>query len=168
MGQAELAQDLRYLGDVAEHVGQVPDGHRPSVRLGTRHPGLQIAHERLGRHEEFVGQRVPRAHREAAGPGQVRHALGGLGTHGKVVVEHGHLTVEQEVGVGRVGLEALEQFIEQLDETGPGPAGTGGTPHGPSTMFTRRGLMGRAYARRRHPRPAATRLCVTSSSLGRP
>jgi hypothetical protein len=34
----------------------------------------------------------------------------------EVVVDHRHLSVEQEAGVGGVGLETGEQFVEDVDE----------------------------------------------------
>ena len=43
----------------------------------------------------------------------------GLGAHREVVVDHRHLPVEQEVGVGRVGLELGEQLVEQVDQPQP-------------------------------------------------
>ena len=42
-----------------------------------------------------------------------------LRSHREVVVDHGHLPVEQEVRVGRVGIEAGEQVVEQVDEPQP-------------------------------------------------
>ena len=46
-------------------------------------------------------------------------ALLGLGAHREVVVDHRHLPVEQEVGVGRVGLELREEAVEQVDQPQP-------------------------------------------------
>ena len=43
----------------------------------------------------------------------------GLGADGEVVVDHRHLPVEQEVGVGRVALELGQQLVEQVDEPQP-------------------------------------------------
>ena len=42
-----------------------------------------------------------------------------LGTHREVVVDDRHLPVEQEVGEGRVGVEAGQQVVEQLDQPQP-------------------------------------------------
>lgn len=65
----------------------------------------QVAHEGFAGDKELIGQRVPRAHRQAAGGGQGPQPILGLGPHGQIVLHHGHLAVEEEVGVGRVGFE---------------------------------------------------------------
>ena len=59
----------------------------------------------------------PIATRPAGGQGP--QALLGLGADLEVVVDHRHLAVEQEVGVGRIGLELGEQLVEQVDEPQP-------------------------------------------------
>ncbi len=40
----------------------------------------------------------------------------GLGPHLEVVVDDGHLPVEQEAGVGQVVLERWQELVEQVDE----------------------------------------------------
>ena len=60
-----LLQDLRHLGDVAEHVRQVSDRHRPAELLGTRPAELQVPDDGLAGDEELVQQDLPRPDREA-------------------------------------------------------------------------------------------------------
>ena len=115
----EQPEQLWHLCHVAEHVGQVAHIHGAAEAAGHPQPPLQVAHERLAGHEELVGQRVPRPHRHAAGGGQRAQPRLGLGPDGEVVVDHGHLPVEEEVGVGRVSLELRQQLVEQVDEAQP-------------------------------------------------
>ena len=114
VGKAETPQDLGHLGHVAEHVRQVPNVHGPAELGGLAQPQLNIPDERLARHQEFVGQRVPRAHGELAFCRQVRQALSLVRPDLQIVVDHRHLAVELEVGVapirGQLGEQAVEQF----------------------------------------------------------
>ena len=43
----------------------------------------------------------------------------GLGPHLEVVVDHDRLAVEQEALVGRVGLQEVEQVVDEVDELDP-------------------------------------------------
>ncbi len=104
-----LAQELRHLRDVAEHVGQVADRHRAAELGGPGHAELQVAHDRLARDHELVHQDHPRPDREPPARGQAPQRLGRLGPHLEVVVEDGGLAVEQEPRVGEVPLEQREQ-----------------------------------------------------------
>jgi hypothetical protein len=65
-----LAEDLRHLGDVAEHVREVTDLHGAPEGGGPFHSQLQVAHDRLARHAELVHEHVPRPNRDAAAGGQ--------------------------------------------------------------------------------------------------
>ena len=116
MLEPEQPEQLGHLRHVAEHVGQVADVHRAAEAGGHAQAALQVAHERLARHEELVGQGVPGAHGHAPRGGERPDPLLGLWAHREVVVDDGHLPVEQEVGVGRVGLQLGEQLVEQVDE----------------------------------------------------
>ena len=77
---------------------------------------LQVAHDRLARGEELVHQDVPGPHAHPAGRGQRPQPPLGLGPHLEVVVDHGHLPVEHEVGVAGVALEQGEQRVDQLHQ----------------------------------------------------
>ena len=114
--EAELAQQLGHLGHVAEHVGQVADRHGAAEGGGAVEAELEVADHGLARHQELVHQDVPGAHGQPTRRGQAAQHRLGLGAHGQVVVDHRHLAVEQEVGVGRVGVEAGEQVVEQVDQ----------------------------------------------------
>ena len=104
----------------------------PPKRGGALEPELQVADDRLARDEELVHEDVPGPHRDAAGRREPTQPVLRLGTDGEVVVDHRHLPVEQEVRVGRVGLESGQQVVEQLDEPAAGRSGTASTTHGPS------------------------------------
>ena len=119
--EAELGQDLGHLGDVAEHVGQVADVHGPPEGRGPSEAQLQVADQGLARHQELVGQGVPRAHGQATGRGQATQGGFGLGADLEVVVDHRHLAVEQEVPERGVGLEPGEEVVEQVDQLQPEP-----------------------------------------------
>ena len=73
----------------------------------------------LARHQELVGQRVPGTHGETTPTVQVRQPVPGVGSHREVVVDHRHLAVELEVAVGLVGLEGVQQGVEEFDELHP-------------------------------------------------
>ena len=105
MLEAELSQQLRHLRDVAEHVGQVADLHRPTERRGAVEPDLQVAHDGLARHEELVHEDVPRADGDPSRGGEAAQRRLGLRPHGEVVVDDRHLPVEQEVDERRIGIE---------------------------------------------------------------
>ena len=119
VGEAELGQDLGHLGDVAEHVGQVADVHRPAEGPRPAQTELEVADQRLTGDEELVGQGVPGAHGQAPRGGQAAQGLLGLGSDLEVVVDHGHLAVEQEVAERRVRLEPGEEVVEQVDQLQP-------------------------------------------------
>ena len=124
------AQDLRHLRDVAEHVGEVADPHGgvAAQGRGAAQPVLQVADDGLARDHELVHEDHPRPDLEPAGGGQ--RARGGgsrLGPHLQVVVDDRGLAVEEEPGERRVGLQQLEQVVDQVHELHP-VALEGGVP----------------------------------------
>ena len=64
----------------------------------------------------FVHEDVPRPHAHPAGRGHHPEPFLGLWPHLEIVVDHGHLPVEHEVGVTGVTLEKREQRVDQLNE----------------------------------------------------
>ena len=82
-------------------------------------PALQVPHDGLARDEELVHEDVPRAHRQPPRRGQGADALLVLGPDLEVVVDHGHLPVEEEPGVRRVALEQGEELVEHLHQAQP-------------------------------------------------
>ncbi len=115
----EEPEQLRHLGDVAEHVGQVPDPHGAAEAAGALDAELEVAHEGLAGHQELVGQRVPGPEREPAGGDEPADRLLSPGPDRGVVVDDGELAVEEEVGEAEVGLEVGEQVVEQLHQPQP-------------------------------------------------
>ena len=113
------AQDLRHLRDVAEHVGQVADLHGPTERRAPQQPALEVADDRLARDEELVHEDVPRAHRQPPRRRQGADPVFVLGPDLEVVVDHRHLPVEEEPGVGGVALEQGDEPVEHLHEPQP-------------------------------------------------
>ena len=101
---------------MAEHVRQVADPHRAAEGGCSLDTHLQVAHDRLARDEELVHEDVPGSTREPPGGGQPAQALLVLGSHLEIVVDHRHLAVEEEAGVGRVGLHRREQMVDELDQ----------------------------------------------------
>ena len=89
-------------------------------------------------------------HRQPPGAGQGPDPLLVLGPDLEVVVDHRHLAVEEEAGVGGVALEQVEQAVEQV---APAAAGSvwNGSYHSRSqwvwgTMAIRRGDISSGYA----------------------
>ncbi len=119
--QPELGQDLRHLCDVAEHVGQVADGHGAAERGAPLQAERQVADQRLTRDQELVGKDVPRTHGQPSGRGEPAQAGLGLGSELEVVVHDRHLPVEQEMGVRRIPLDVIEQPVEEIDQAEPKP-----------------------------------------------
>ncbi len=114
-----LAEDLRHLGDVAEHVREVADLHHPAEGRAPSDAGLQVADDRLARDEELVHEDVPGPDGEPPGCGQGTQALFVLGPDGQVVIDDRHLPIEQELGEGRVTLEQVEQAVDETDQFQP-------------------------------------------------
>ena len=102
-----------------EHVGEVPDGHRTPELGGAFEAELEVADDRLAGDEELVHEDIPGPHGEPAVRCEVTEATLGLGPDREVVVDHGHLPIEQEVGIGRVGLEPGEEVVEHLHQPQP-------------------------------------------------
>ncbi len=109
-------QDLWHLRDVAEHVREVPDVHHAPEGSAPHQAHLQVAHDGLTGGQELVHQDVPGAHAEPPRRSQGTQPPLGLRTDLEVVVDHGHLPVEHEVGVARIVLEERDQRVDQLDE----------------------------------------------------
>ena len=79
-------------------------------------PELEVAHERLAGHQELVHEDVPRSDLDASRGREPPEPLGVLGAYLEVVVDDGHLPVEQVPLVGGVGLHEIEQLVHELDE----------------------------------------------------
>ena len=116
VGEAGLPQDLRHLGDMAEHVGEVADGHGAAEAGGPFEAELEVPDDRFGRDQELVHQDVPRAHGQPAGGGQPDDQGAGFGPHLQVVVDDRHLAVEQEMGIGRIRVELRKERVQEFDE----------------------------------------------------
>ena len=71
-----LAQELGHLGDVAEHVGQVADVHRPPEGGRPFEAHLEVADEGLAGDEELVGERRTTGRRRCARPPASRRRRG--------------------------------------------------------------------------------------------
>ena len=114
--EAGQTEDLGHLGDVAEHVRQVPELHHTPERGTATEAHLQIAHDRLTRGEELVHEDVPGPHADAARGRQRPQPSLGLGANLEIVVHHRHLPVQHEVRIAGVPLEQGEQGVDQLHE----------------------------------------------------
>src|SRR5206468_6421416 len=109
------AEDLRHLRDVAEHVRQVADAHRPAQLGRTRETRLEIARNRLAIDEELVHERLPRPDREPAGRHERADPLLRLRPDLEVVVDRRELAVEREAQT-LVALELVEHLVHDVDE----------------------------------------------------
>jgi len=116
---AEAAQNLRQLRDVAEGVGDVARLLHPAEALRDAVAEQQVAHQRLAADEEFVGQHVPRAHAQPALADELCQRLPRVRPDLQVVVEHDGLAVEVEVGEARVTLQQREQPVHEANEPHP-------------------------------------------------
>ncbi len=118
IGKAGPAQDLRHLGDVAEHVGQVTDLHRSAEIVCPPPAALEVAHQRFAADQELVHQDLPRADGQASALDVTPQALLLLRPNLEVVVDRGQLTVQRE-GKVRLCLEHLHHAIHEVHELHP-------------------------------------------------
>ena len=95
--QSGLVEDLRHLGHVTEHVGQVADLHHAPEGASPDDALLQVPHDGLAGDEELVHEDVPGSHGDPAGGGERPEPVLVLGADLQVVVDDGQLTVEQEM-----------------------------------------------------------------------
>lgn len=112
VGEPRAGQDLRHLGDVAEHVGQVADRHGAAQFGAAVQPAFEVAHDVLAGAEELVEQDLPRADGQPSGVDQGDHLLPPLGADLQVVVDGGELPVQGEP-LARVALHPVEHLVEQ-------------------------------------------------------
>ena len=119
MGEPRLAEDLRHLRDVAEHVGEIADVHDTPEGGAPDDAHLQVPEDRLTRGQELVHEDVPGPHADPPGRGQGPQPRFGLRPHFEVVVDHRHLAVQHEVGIAGVGLEEREQCVEHVHQIEP-------------------------------------------------
>ena len=112
---ARPTQELRHLGHVAEHVGQVADLHHPAQLRRPPHPLFEVPDERLAGDEELVHQDPPGTDGKPPCRDEARDALLVLRPDLEVVVHGRRLAVEREAHP-RVGLHLVEQAIDQLDQ----------------------------------------------------
>ena len=110
------SQDLGHLGDVAEHVRQIAQLHDAPEGGAATEAHLEVAHDGLARGEELVHQDVPGPHADPAGCGERPKPPLGLRADLEVVVHHGHLPVQHEVGIAGVALEQGEEGVDQLHQ----------------------------------------------------
>ena len=101
---------------MAEHVRQVADLHGATPSLAEPEPELEVPQDVLAGHEELVHQDVPGTHRDPASLRQCSEAPLVLGPDLQVVIDDGHLAIEEEASVGRIILHEIEEVVEHLDE----------------------------------------------------
>ncbi|GAB3979588.1 hypothetical protein GCM10027615_56320 [Plantactinospora veratri] len=116
--QSGTGQDLRHLGDVPEHVGQVADRHGRAEPGGAAQPQLQVADDVLARAEELVEQDLPRADGQPAGRDQGGDPVPPLGAYLQVVVDGGELAVQGEP-LARIALHPFEHLVEECHQAEP-------------------------------------------------
>ena len=114
--KSRQSEDLGHLRNVAEHVRQIAHLHDAPEGGAATEAHLEVAHDGLAGGEELVHQDVPGPHADPAGGRQRAEPPLGLGADLEVVVHHGHLPVQHEVGVAGVALEQGEQGVDQLHE----------------------------------------------------
>ena len=130
-------QELRHLSDVAEHVGEVPHGHRAAELVGAADPGLEVPHDRLARDHPLVHEDGPGPDAEPAGGDQRADPRLGLRPHREVVVDDRGLPVEEE-GTGVLhALEEVEQVVEHARRAAAAAPGTTCATPGPSGCAAR-------------------------------
>ena len=99
-----------------EGVGDVAHVHAPPELVRRTRAVEQVPDDRLGAHEELVGEHGPGPDQEAAG-GDVSDDLPpALGADREVVVEDDRLAVEREVTEVGVALEHAQKEIHQVDQ----------------------------------------------------
>jgi hypothetical protein len=118
MADSGPPEQLRHLGDVAEHVGQVADPHRATERFGGVPSQLEVPDQRLARDEELVHEDLPRPDRQPALADQALDPGPSGRPDLEVVVDRCNLAVERE-SEPLVRLHRVEELVDQLDETHP-------------------------------------------------
>src|SRR4030095_7733920 len=76
----------------------------------------EIEYDRLAAHEKLVGHHIPRADQDAPSLDGATDPVFLLGPNLEVILEHDRLPIEMKVGVRRVGVEQVEQPIDESDE----------------------------------------------------
>ena len=109
-------EDLGHLGDVPEHVGEVPDLSDPTEARTGADPELEVADDRLARDQELVHEDVPGSDAEPPGGREPPQPVLVFGADLEVVVDDGQLAVEQEPRVRGVALEEVQQLVHHPHE----------------------------------------------------
>ena len=101
---------------VAEQIAHEARPQRRPKALGDANTFLQVAHERLARGHEQVGQREPRADGKPPGLGERPDAVFVFGPDRQVVLDGAALAVHLEMRVTRVALHRIQNFIQHADQ----------------------------------------------------
>ncbi len=112
---AEARQDLRHLGRVAEHVGEVADGHRASETRARGAAELEVADDRLAvaanSSRRMRNGPTLSCSRSTSATNPVAHVR----AHLEVVLDRRGLSVEREP-VLRLRLEDADQPVEHVHQ----------------------------------------------------
>ena len=108
-------QDLGHLGDVAEHVRQVPERHRRAELLRPAPAELEVADHVLAADEELVHEDLPRTDRERATVDRGPDTGLALRPDLEVVIDRRQLPVEGE-GESRIVVHHVEHEVDAVDE----------------------------------------------------
>ena len=68
---------------------------------------------------ELVHQDIPGADGQPALLGQPADAAGGFGSDLQIVVDHGHLAVEEKAPKRRIALQQVQHFVEHVHQADP-------------------------------------------------
>ena len=101
---------------MAEHVANEPDAGESAEILGDGDAHLEVANQRFGAGEIFVGQGVPRADAQAVGLGQLSDDIFALGADFEVVVQEDGLAIGLEAGKARIALHHVQQLVHEFDQ----------------------------------------------------
>ena len=110
---AEPLEDLRQLGDVAESIRHVTLPHTAAQSLSRARADQQIADQRFGAHQVFIGQGIPRADHQPAAAHQALQVAAAFRTYRQVVLDRQHLAVEHEAPIRRIAVQQLDQPVDQ-------------------------------------------------------
>ncbi len=112
----EPAQELGQLGDVPEGIGDVADGHFGPPGAGDAVAQEEVAHQRLGAHQELIREDEPGADEEPSLPDQPPQAALQVRADVHHVLQDHRLPVQEEIPVGGVALHEVHQFRHQMDQ----------------------------------------------------
>ena len=101
---------------MSKGIRNITNHHALTKKLADIFADQKVAHDRLGRNQEFVGQDVPWTNQDALFLDVLLQARQVSHTHLQIVLEHDRLPIQHEMLVIRVLIQDDKEIIHQMDE----------------------------------------------------